>query len=196
MTETDNRMTPPLEGDGVPTSTTGSNAAITGVATVTQKPESNSPGDKPTVPTAEPPTGERKIVVINTPATLKSWASKAQPILVVAEEHRAKVAASNGHPWSVGRPCLDSRGSSKYGLSLTAGLRVLGVGHLNRGDLVDLEIGRGGTLYRLCSFATRPTTVFLRKTDLAQAGIAELHTPFEYVVLKVTPGSQVEGGQP
>lgn len=192
MTETDNRMTPPLEGDGVPTSTTGSNAAITGVATATQKPESNSPGDKPAVPTAEDlPTEGRDVVIIDPPASLKCRPSMIHAILVVAEQNKAKVAATNGRPWSVGQAHVDSPKSSKFGVSLTAGLGGLEDKRLNRGDLVQIEIGRGTRCYQLTGRASRKAAAYFAKTDLAQAGV-ELHTPFHYVVLGVVS----QGGQP
>ena len=201
MTETDNRMTPPLEGDGVPTSTTGSNAAITGVATATQKPESNSPGDKPTVPTADLPTAS-KVVIIDPTAILKRRVSRTHAILVVAEQNKAKVAATNGRPWSISRAHVDGPKSSTHGITLTAGLGVLGIQHMNPGDRIQIEVGRGDTCYQLTGRASRKAAAYFAKADLAQAvtGLAqigaELHTPFHYVVLGVTSPSQVEGSQP
>jgi hypothetical protein len=174
----DNEIPAPLEDDGVPTSINGGHAA--------SETESNSPGD----PTADLPTAS-KVVIIDPTAILKRQVSRTQAILVVAEEHRAKVAASNGHPWSVGRPCLDSRGSSKYGLSLTAGLKAYGRTRLFSGDLVLVEIGRGDTVYRVTGRASRRAAAYFAKADLAQAGV-ELHTPCHYVVLGVVS----QGGQP
>ena len=191
MTETDNRMTPPLEGDGVPTSTTGSDAAIRDAATATQKPESNSPGEKPAVLTADLPTEGRDVVIIDPPASLKCRPSMIHAILVVAEQNKAKVAATNGRPWSVGQAHVDSPKSSKFGVSLAAGLGAFEDKRLNRGDLVQIEIGRGDTCYQLTGRASRKAAAYFAKTDLAQAGV-ELHTPFHYVVLGVVS----QGGQP
>ena len=194
MTETDNRMTPPLEGDGVPTSTTGSNAAIRDAATATQKPESNSPGEKPTVLTADLPTAS-KVVIIDPTAILKRRVSRTHAILVVAEQNKAKVAATNGRPWSISQAHVDGPKSSKYGISLAAGLSVVGIKRLYPGDVVQIEIGRGDTCYQLTGRASRKAAAYFAKTDLAQAGF-KVHTPFEYVVLNVTSPFQVEGGQP
>lgn len=191
MTETDNRMTPPLEGDGVPTSTTGSNAAIRDAATATQKPESNGPGEKPAVLTADLPTEGRDVVIIDPTAILKRLVSRTHAILVVAEQNKARVAATNGRPWSVGQAHVDSPKSSKYGISLAAGLGAIEDKRLNRGDLVQIEIGRGGTCYQLTGRSSRKAAAYFAKTDLAQAGV-ELHTPFHYVVLGVVS----QGGQP
>ena len=190
MTETDNRMTPPLEGDGVPTSTTGSNAAIRDAATATQKPESNSPGEKPAVPTADLPTAS-KVVIIDPTVILKRLVSRTHAILVVAEQNKARVAATNGRPWSVGQAHVDSPKSSKYGISLAAGLGALGIQHMNPGDRIQIEVGRGDTCYQLTGRASRKAAAYFAKTDLAQAGV-ELHTPFHYVVLGVVS----QGGQP
>lgn len=194
MTETDNRMTPPLEGDGVPTSTTGSNAAIRDAATATQKPESNSPGEKPTVLTADLPTAS-KVVIIDPTAILKRRVSRTHAILVVAEQNKAKVAATNGRPWSISRAHVDGPKSSTHGITLTAGLGVLGIQHMNPGDRIQIEVGRGDTCYQLTGRASRKAAAYFAKTDLAQAGV-ELHTPFHYVVLGVTSPSQMEGGLP
>ena len=194
MTETDNRMTPPLEGDGVPTSTTGSNAAIRDAATATQKPESNSPGEKPTVLTADLPTAS-KVVIIDPTAILKRRVSRTHAILVVAEQNKAKVAATNGRPWSISRAHVDGPKSSTHGITLTAGLGVLGIQHMNPGDRIQIEVGRGDTCYQLTGRASRKAAAYFAKTDLAQAGF-KVHTPFEYVVLNVTSPFQVEGGQP
>jgi hypothetical protein len=166
----DNEIPAPLEDDGVPTSINGGHAA--------SETESNSPGEKPAVPTD--PT-----------AILKGRVSRTHAILVVAEQNKAKVAASNGHPWSIGRPCLDSRGSSRYGLSLTAGLKAYGRTRLFSGDLVLVEIGRGDTVYRVTGRASRRAVAYFAKADLAQVGV-ELHTPCHYVVLSVVS----QGGQP
>lgn len=110
-------------------------------------------------------------------------------LLIVAEENRARVAATNGHPLAIGQAHVDGPASSKYGISLAAGLRVLGVERLNRGDLVQIEICRGNTCYQLTGRASRKAAAYYSKSDLAQAGV-QVHTPFEYVVLRVIPGGQ------
>jgi hypothetical protein len=110
-------------------------------------------------------------------------------LLIVAEENRARVAATNGHPWSIGQAHIDSPKSSKYGISLAAGLRVLGVERLNRGDLVQIEICRGNTCYQLTGRASRKAAAYYSRSDLAQAGV-QVHTPFQYVVLRVISGGQ------
>ena len=178
----DNEIPAPLEDDGVPTSINGGHAA--------SETESNSPGEKPAVPTADLPTAS-KVVIIDPTAILKGRVSRTHAILVVAEQNKAKVAATNGRPFSVGQAHIDSPKSSKRGISLAAGLAVIGIERLNRGDLIQIEIGRGDTCYQLTGRASRKTAAYFAKTDLAQAGV-ELHTPFHYVVLGVVS----QGGQP
>ena len=188
-----NESNVPLKNTGETTTTTKGNAAAS-AALVTQENESTSPGEKPAVPTAGLPTAS-KIVIIDPTAIVKRRVSRTHAILVVAEQNKAKVAATNGRPWSVGQAHIDSPKSSKYGISLAAGLSVIGIERLNRGDLVQIEMGRGQTCYQLTGRASRKAAAYFARTDLAQAGI-ELHTPFHYVVLGVTSPSQVEGGQP
>jgi hypothetical protein len=161
---------------------------------VTQENESTSLGEKPADLTAGLPTAS-KIVILESTANLKRRASMINALLVVAEQNKAKVAATNGRPFSVGQAHIDSPASSKYGISLAAGLSVNGIERLNRGDLVQIEIGRGDTCYQLTGRASRKAAAYFAKTDLAQAGF-KVHTPFEYVVLNVTSPFQVEGGQP
>ena len=156
--------------------------------------ESTSLGEKPADLTAGLPTAS-KIVILESTANLKRRASMINALLVVAEQNKAKVAATNGRPFSVGQAHIDSPASSKYGISLAAGLSVNGIERLNRGDLVQIEIGRGDTCYQLTGRASRKAAAYFAKTDLAQAGF-KVHTPFEYVVLNVTSPFQVEGGQP
>lgn len=187
-----NEIPTPLEDDGIPTATTGGYEAATGAATA--NPETG--GEKPAVPTADLPTEGRQVIAIGDPAEFtRRRVSMLAAILVVAEQNKAKVAATNGRPWSVGQAHVDSPKSSKFGVSLTAGLGVLEDKRLNRGDLVQIEIGRGHTCYQLTGRASRKAAAYFAKTDLAQAGV-ELHTPFHYVILGVTSPSQVEGGQP
>ena len=174
----DNEIPAPLEDDGVPTSINGGHAA--------SETESNSPGD----PTADLPTAS-KVVIIDPTAILQRLVSRTHAILVVAEQNQARVAATNGRPWSVGQAHVDSPKSSKYGISLAAGLGAIEDKRLNRGDLVQIEIGRGGTCYQLTGRASRKAAAYFAKTDLAQAGV-ELHTPFHYVVLGVVS----QGGEP
>jgi len=149
------------------------------------------PADSAAVLTAE----GRKIVTIEPAASVtRRRLSVGRALLVVAAEHQARVAASNGALWTVGQAHIDSPKSSKYGISLTAGLQALGIAQLQRGDLVQIEIGRGDTCYRVTGRASRKAAVYAAKTDLAQAGV-ELHTPFHYVVLGVVSESQMEGRQ-
>ena len=188
-----NESNVPLKDTGETTTTTKGNAAAS-AALVTQENESTSPGEKPAVPTAGLPTAS-KIVIIDPTAIVKRRVSRTHAILVVAEQNKAKVAATNGRPWSVGQAHIDSPKSSKYGISLAAGLSVIGIERLNRGDLVQIEIGRGQTCYQLTGRASRKAAAYFAKSDLAQAGF-KVHTPFQYVVLSVTSPFQVEGGQP
>jgi hypothetical protein len=126
--------------------------------------------------------------------------STINALLVVAEQNKAKVAATNGRPWSVSRCHTDSLTSSKFGISLTAGLRVFGVERLNRGDLVQIEIGRGYTCFQMTGRASRKSTAYFTKTALGKVGLTDEsctkdsvnHTPFHYVVLGVVS----QGGQP
>ncbi len=185
----DNEIPAPLEDDGVPTSINGGHAA--------SETESNSPGEKPAVPTADLPTAS-KVVIIDPTAILKGRVSRTHAILVVAEQNKAKVAATNGRPWSISQAHVDGPKSSKYGISLAAGLSVVGIERLYSGDVVQIEIGRGDTCYQLTGRASRKAAAYFAKADLAQAvtGLAqigtELHTPFHYVVLGVVS----QGGQP
>lgn len=158
--------------------------------------ETESTSQKPAVPTAEPRTGFPNVVEIKSTLTpTRQRASRTAAALVVAEENKANVAATNGQGWLVTQAHIDSPSSSKYGLSLTAGLQAYGRARLFRGDLVLVEIGRGDTVYRVTGRASRRAAAYFAKADLAQAGI-KLHTPFQYVVLGVTSPSQLEGGQP
>ncbi len=152
-------------------------------------------GQDPVSMTAKLPAEGQKVVTI--PWTPKHGHSllTINAILVVAEQNEARVAATNGHPWSVGQAHIDSPKSSKFGISLTAALQVFGAECLHRGDLVQIEIGRGDTCYRLTGRVSRKAAAYFAKTDLAQAGV-ELHTPFHYVVLGIVSPSGVEGGQP
>jgi hypothetical protein len=197
----DNEMVVPLGNHGASTTTAGCSAAAASAVPVTQKSESTSPGEKPADLTAGLPTAS-KVVIIESTANLKRRAFVINATLVVAEQNKAKVAATNGRPWSVSQAHIDGPKSSKYGISLAAGLSVIGIERLNRGDLVQIEIGRGDTCYQLTGRASRKAAAYFAKTDLAQSvtGLAqigaELHTPFHYVVLGVTSPSQVEGSQP
>ena len=197
----DNEMVVSLGDHGASTTTIGCNAAAARAALVTQENESTSPGEKPADLTAGLPTAS-KIVILESTANLKRRVLRTHATLVVAEQNKAKVAATNGRPWSVSQAHIDGPKSSKYGISLAAGLAVIGIERLNRGDLVQIEIGRGDTCYQLTGRASRKAAAYFAKTDLAQAVTslaqigAELHTPFEYVVLNVTSPSQVEGSQP
>ena len=190
-----NPMAVPLEDHGAFATTTGENTAATSVAAVTQKTESISRCEEPADPTAEKlPTEGRAVVVVPPTAKSNRRPSMIHAILVVAEQNKAKVAATNGKPWSVGQAHIDSPKSSKYGISLAAGLAVFGIERLNRGDLVQIEIGRGDTCYQLTGRASRKAAAYYEKCGLAQIGV-EPHTPFHYVVLGVTSPSQVEGSQ-
>ncbi len=190
-----NPMAVPLEDHGAFVTTTGGNAAATSVAAVTQKTESISRCEEPADPTAEKLPTASKVVIVESTAKSNHRASMIHAALVVAEQNKAKVAATNGRPWTVSQAHIDSPKSSKYGISLAAGLAVIGIERLNRGDLVQIEIGSGDTCYQLTGRASRKAAAYFAKTDLAQAGV-ELHTPFHYVVLGVTSPSQVEGSQP
>jgi hypothetical protein len=162
----------------------------------TAETESISAGEMPADLTEELPTEGRRIITIERRASiLRRRVFVARSLLVVAAEHQAKVAASNGHPWSVGQAHIDSPKSSKYGISLADGLQALGIERLQRGDWVQIEIGRGATCYRVAGRASRKVAAYFAKTDLAEAGIM-VHTPFHYVVLRVVSPSGVEGGQP
>ena len=130
-----------------------------------QETESPSLGEKPADLTAELPTAGRQVVKVGDPAEFtRPRVSKLTAILVVAEQNKAKVAA---------------------------GLRVRGFERLGRGDLVQIEIGRGDTCYPLTGRASRSAVVYISKADWALAGV-ELHTPCHYVVLSVV--SQSGGG--
>lgn len=162
----------------------------------TAETESISPAGGPADLTEELPTDGRQIITIEPPASIaRRRVSVARSLLVVAAEHQAKVAASNNHPWSVGQAHIDSPKSSKYGVSLADGLQALRIERLQRGDLVQIEIGRGATCYRLTGRASRKVAAYFAKTDVAEAGV-EVHTPFHYVVLRVVSPSGLEGGQP
>ena len=155
--------------------------------------ETPSPAGAPAVLTEELPTEGRQIITIEPPASIaRRRVSVARSLLVVAAKHQAKVAASNSHPWSVGQAHIDSPKSSKYGISLADGLQALGIERLQRGDLVQIEIGRGDTCYRVTGRASRKVDACFAKTDLAEAGV-EVHTAFHFVVLGVESQSQVEG---
>lgn len=154
-----------------------------------QKTESISAGEEPAVLTAEKLPTASKVVIIESTAKPSRRASMIHATLVVAEQNRAKVAATNGKPWSIGQAHIDSPKSSKYGISLAAGLAVFGIERLNRGELVQVQIGRGDTCYQLTGRASRKAAAYYSKSDLAQAGV-QVHTPFEYVVLRVIPGGQ------
>jgi len=145
--------------------------------------------------TAELPAEGQKVVTIPWTTKHGNRLLTINAILVVAEQNKASVAATNGHRWSVGQAHIDSPKSSKFGISLTAGLQAFGAERLHRGDLIQIEIGRGDTCYRLTGRASRKAAAYFAKTDLAQAGV-ELHTPFHYVVLGFVSPSGVEGGQP
>ena len=188
----DNEMAVPLGDHGASTTTAGCSAAAK-AALVTQENESTSPGEKPADLTAGLPTAS-KVVIIESTTILKRRASMINATLVVAEQNKAKVAATTGRPFCVGLAHVDGPRSSKYGISLAAELSVIGIERLNRGDLVQIEIGRGDTCYQLTGRASRKAAAYFAKTDLAQAGVAP-HTPFHYVVLGVTSPSQVEGSQ-
>ncbi len=157
--------------------------------------ESIDSAEEPADLTAALPTAGRKIVIIQPPeAVTRRRLSVSRALLAVAAEHQATVAASNGQPWLVTQAHIDSPKSSKYGISLAAGLQALGIERLQRGDLVQIEIGRNDTCYRLTGRASRKAAAYFAKTDLAQACV-ELHTPFHYVILGVESESQVEGRQ-
>ena len=168
-------------------------AAITTSGGSVSKPsESSSLGEKPADLTAELPTAGRQVVKVGDPAEFtRPRVSKLTAILVVAEQNKAKVAATNGYPWTVGQLSIDSPKSSKYGISVAAGLRVRGFERLGRGDLVKIEIGRNDTCFQLTGRASRSAVVYISKADWALAGV-ELHTPCHYVVLSVV--SQSGGG--
>jgi len=168
-------------------------AAITTSGGSVSKPsESSSLGEKPADLTAELPTAGRQVVKVGDPAEFtRPRVSRLTAILVVAEQNKAKVAATNGYLWTVGQLSIDSPKSSKYGISVAAGLRVRGFERLGRGDLVKIEIGRGPTCYQLTGRASRSAVVYISKADWALAGV-ELHTPCHYVVLSVV--SQSGGG--
>ena len=171
-------------------------AAITTSGGSVSKPsESTSPGEKPADLTAELPTAGRQVVKVGDPAEFtRPRVSKLTAILVVAEQNKAKVAATNGYPWTIGQLSIDSPKSSKYGISVAAGLRVRGFERLGRGDLVQIEIGRNETCYQLTGRASRSAVVYVSKADWALAGV-ELHTPCHYVVLSVVSQSE-RGVQP
>jgi hypothetical protein len=171
-------------------------AAITTSGGSVSKPsESTSPGEKPADLTAELPTAGRQVVKVGDPAEFtRPRVSKLTAILVVAEQNKAKVAATNGYPWTVGQLHIDSPKSSKYGISVAAGLRVRGFERLGRGDLVQIEIGRGDICFQLTGRASRSAVVYISKADWALAGV-ELHTPCQYVVLSVVSQSE-RGAQP
>ncbi len=154
-----------------------------------QKTESISAGEEPVVLTAEKLPTASKVVIIESTAKLSRRASMIHATLVVAEQNKAKVAATNGKPWSIGQAHIDSPKSSKYGISLAAGLAVFGIERLNRGELVQIEIGHGDTCYQLTGRASRKAAAYYSKSDLAQAGV-QVHTPFHYVVLHVVPAGQ------
>ena len=161
-----------------------------------QETETPSRGEKPADLTAELPTAGRQVVKVGDPAEFtRPRVSRLTAILVVAEQNKAKVAATNGRPWSISRAHVDGPKSSTHGITLTAGLGVLGIQHMNPGDRIQIEVGRGDTCYQLTGRASRKAAAYFAKTDLAQAGV-ELHTPFHYVVLGVTSPSQMEGGLP
>lgn len=168
-------------------------AAITTSGGSVSKPsESSSLGEKPADLTAELPTAGRQVVKVGDPAEFtRPRVSRLTAILVVAEQNKAKVAATNGYPWTVGQLSIDSPKSSKYGISVAAGLRVRGFERLGRGDLVKIEIGRNDTCFQLTGRASRSAVVYISKADWALAGV-ELHTPCHYVVLSVV--SQSGGG--
>ena len=158
-----------------------------------QETESPSLGEKPADLTAELPTAGRQVVKVGDPAEFtRPRVSRLTAILVVAEQNKAKVAATNGYPWTIGQLSIDSPKSSKYGISVAAGLRVRGLERLGRGDLVEIEIGRGDTCFQLTGRASRSAVVYISKADWALAGV-ELHTPCHYVVLSVV--SQSGGGE-
>ena len=186
----DNEMAVPLGDHGASTTTIGCNAAAARAVLVTQENESTSLGEKPADLTAGLPTAS-KIVILESTANLKRRVSRTHATLVVAEQNKAKVAATNGYPWTVGQLSIDSPKSSKYGISVAAGLRVRGFERLGRGDLVKIEIGRGDTCFQLTGRASRSAVVYISKADWALAGV-ELHTPCHYVVLSVV--SQSGGG--
>jgi len=171
-------------------------AAITTSGGSVSKPsESTSPGEKPADLTAELPTAGRQVVKVGDPAEFtRPRVSKLTAILVVAEQNKAKVAATNGYPWTIGQLSIDSPKSSKYGISVAAGLRVRGFERLGRGDLVQIEIGRGDICFQLTGRASRSAVVYVSKADWALAGV-ELHTPCHYVVLSVVSQSE-RGVQP
>jgi hypothetical protein len=157
-----------------------------------QESESTSLVEKQADLTAELPTAGRQVVKVGDPAEFtRPRVSKLTAILVVAEQNKAKVAATNGYPWTVGQLHIDSPKSSKYGISVAAGLRVRGFERLGRGDFVNIEIGRGDVCFQLTGRASRSAVVYVSKADWAIAGV-ELHTPCQYVVLSVV--SQSEGG--
>lgn len=168
-------------------------AAITTSGGSASKPaESPSLGEKPADLTAELPTAGRQVVKVGDPAEFtRPRVSRLTAILVVAEQNKAKVAATNGYPWTIGQLSIDSPKSSKYGISVAAGLRVRGFERLGRGDLVKIEIGRNDTCFQLTGRASRSAVVYISKADWALAGV-ELHTPCHYVVLSVV--SQSGGG--
>jgi len=161
----------------------------------TAESESISAGEMPANPAGELPTEGRKIKIIEPSTAMgRTRLPVARGPLSVAAQNEAKVAASNGHPWLVAQAHIDSPKSSKYGISLAAGLEQLGHGHLHRGDLVQVEIGRGDTCYRITGRASRKAAAYFAKADLAEAGV-ELHTPFHFVMLGVVSQADVEGGQ-
>jgi hypothetical protein len=188
MKNTENPETTPLNLQLASTFTC--TAAAISPANVTQETESTSPGKPPGASTMLLPTEGRNVVKIQPKETsIRSRAPMVNALLIVAEENRARVAATNGHPWSVGQAHIDSPKSSKYGISLAAGLRVLGVGRLNRGDFVEIEVCSGNTCHQLTGRASRKAAAYYSKSDLVQAGV-QVHTPFHYVVLHVVPAGQ------
>jgi hypothetical protein len=184
-----NPMAVPLEDHGAFATTTGENTAATSVAAVTQKTESISRCEEPADPTAEKLPTASKVVIVESTAKSNRRASMIHATLVVAGQNKAKVAATNGQPWSVGQAHVDGPKSSKYGISLAAGLAVFGIERLNRGDLVQIEIGRGDSCYQLTGRASRKAAVYLPKKSLLEA-MVHVHEPFEYVVLRVIPAGQ------
>ncbi len=192
----DGAQATPAVAEGVTASTDEQSGASLPVEShATAETESISTGEMP-ADSAEVLTAEgRKIIIIKPAASVtRRRLSVGRAQLAVAAEHQATVTASNGQPWLVTQAHIDSPKSAKHGISVTAGLQAIGIERLHRGDLVQIEIGRGDSCYRVTGRASRKAAAYFAKTDLAQAGV-ELHTPFHYVVLGVVSESQVEGRQ-
>jgi len=113
--------------------------------------------------------------------------SRANQNLGVEPAHPATVAPSNGGTWVVSQPHLDSPRSPFYGVTLTEGMKALGLEEFNGGDIVTIEVGVGNKRTQISGRSSRPRAIYIRKEAWDRAHCV-LHQPFHYVIVRIQAG--------